>query len=563
MANKKPFPVMKAAIPRSDVTYSLVAEAGTHFNKPEEAFLKTIDCIQQWLSEKAVTSMPDHAAERKSYVAEEGGHRVECVSLLEKGIWAARFSHPDFGMGDEIKPVAGRHWVIDMAVQRVEEKTRFSIRVACSSPPDCAEPFEYIRPGIIRLLADRTGLKQGRPLTREPWIIRDPKELEELEAFLRSEGRRLPVFLITQPDKRKWTHTPTAPNYLINGQWLAGKTIGYAHVVMMPFEVGYDWTRKVGMPWSAFDGAVRVYRPGLSFEDGLPKQHALFYKDKIINYKYDGETGPKAFTAHAAEIVKPFKAHQLIAWQELPFVPRARTMLADLQVKKINDTTSLEEVKSRYEAQVAALRQQLEEAAAEAEQWSDEAQKELEYRKHHEEENSALRSRVQMLSEAVQSKTGAPVDEDIELPDNYEEIPEWVSRELAGRLVLHPRAIRTLKDARYEDPQLVAKSLLLLANEYRSQRMGRIDLQEFEDAKNALHLTCKGSITKEAAGAYGDTYFVRYPVGTMQKRFIKWHLCNGTSREERHCMRIYFFWDEETAQVVVGSLPAHLDNKMT
>jgi hypothetical protein len=36
------------------------------------------------------------------------------------------------------------------------------------------------------------------------------------------------------------------------------------------------------------------------------------------------------------------------------------------------------------------------------------------------------------------------------------------------------------------------------------------------------------------------------------------HVKKGNSREARNCLRIYFFWDEEREQVVVGHLPAHL-----
>lgn len=514
---------MKPAVPRSDVTYSLVAEAGTQLDDLEEAFYKTIDCAQGWVTEKAVPEIPNQAKERESYVTEEGGYRIECVSLLDRGVWAMRFSHPDFGMGDDIPAVAGRHWTTDISVEKLENHVRFSIRVACASPAD-SPPAEYIRPGVIRRLAEAAGLEQGKPLSTEPWTIRNPEELDELEAFLVSEERRLPIFLVTQPNKFRWTHTPTAPPYLIDGYWLARKTIGYAHVVMMPFDVGYDWTRKVGNSWTAFDGAVRVYMPGLNFDEDLPRKHAVFFKDRIMAYKYQDQTGNRAFSEHAAEIVKPYKANRLIAWQELPFVPRARTMLADLQVERINDTTSIDEMKAIYETQASALREQLKAAELEAEQWSDEAQEEHEYRKAHEEENKSLRSKVQTLTDALTAKSGTPVDEDIELPESYDEMAEWVSRELAGRLVLLPRAVRTLKDAQYEDPQLVAKSILLLANEYRDQRTGRIELKEFEAAKNALHLTCKGSITQEKAGAHGDTYFVRYPVGTMKKEFLKWHL---------------------------------------
>ncbi len=561
--SKSRFTSTKPAPPRQDITYSLAAETGSRLKDKKESFAAAIDCSLSWLGDKAPFPLPDQAKSGESFTAEDGGYRIECVSLPEREIWTARFSHPDMGIENTVSAVAGRHWTTDIAVEHIGELAHFSIRVACASPAECCEPVCYVRPAIIPQMADQIGLSQVHSLTAEPWILREPAELDELEALLTSTERRLPVFLATQPDKRKWTHTPQAPHYLIDGYWLAKQALGYAHVVLLPFNLGYDWTRKVGSAWSAFDGAVRVYFPGLKFDEDMPKRHRVFFKEQILSYSYNDQTGRRAFTAHAADIVKPYNAHRLIAWQEIPFVPRARSMFADLQIQKINDKTSIEEVKSRYEKQVAALRTQLAEAERDAEQWSDEAHKEREYREYHEEENGALRGKVQMLSEALQAKTGSPVDEGIRPPESYAEIPDWVQKELAGRLVLHPRAIRTLKDAKYEDPQFVAKSLLLLANEYRNHRTGRISLEEFENAKNALHLTCKGSITEENAGEYGETYYVRYPVGSMRRCFLKWHLCNGTSREARHCMRIYFFWDQETKQVVVGSLPAHLENQIT
>jgi hypothetical protein len=42
------------------------------------------------------------------------------------------------------------------------------------------------------------------------------------------------------------------------------------------------------------------------------------------------------------------------------------------------------------------------------------------------------------------------------------------------------------------------------------------------------------------------------------------HLKNGgNTRDPMRCLRIYFFWDDDEQQVVVGSLPAHLENHMT
>ena len=37
----------------------------------------------------------------------------------------------------------------------------------------------------------------------------------------------------------------------------------------------------------------------------------------------------------------------------------------------------------------------------------------------------------------------------------------------------------------------------------------------------------------------------------------------GNTRDPTRCLRIYFFWDDDEQQVVVGSLPGHLENRLT
>ena len=44
----------------------------------------------------------------------------------------------------------------------------------------------------------------------------------------------------------------------------------------------------------------------------------------------------------------------------------------------------------------------------------------------------------------------------------------------------------------------------------------------------------------------------------QRKKFDK-HLTKGDGRDPRKCLRIYYFWDNETGMVVVGSLPYHLN----
>ncbi len=135
---------------------------------------------------------------------------------------------------------------------------------------------------------------------------------------------------------------------------------------------------------------------------------------------------------------------------------------------------------------------------------------------------------------------------------------------MIGRVVLHSRALRGIKDAVYQDVSLVYKGLLLLANEYRNQCLGRDGANEkFKSKCDEFGLRFARSISKERAGEQGDEYFVRFPTSSSQKQFLEWHLRKGSTKDDRLCLGIYFFWDDNTQQIVVGWLPSHLSIRMT
>ena len=108
------------------------------------------------------------------------------------------------------------------------------------------------------------------------------------------------------------------------------------------------------------------------------------------------------------------------------------------------------------------------------------------------------------------------------------------------------------------------KGLLYLSDEYRNVCLGQDGAKTISDKKlKELEIRLDGSISQQLAAEQGDEYFVRFPTSASPKRFLEWHLRKGKSKEARYCMAIYFFWDEDTSQIVVGWLPSHLDNRMT
>jgi len=144
------------------------------------------------------------------------------------------------------------------------------------------------------------------------------------------------------------------------------------------------------------------------------------------------------------------------------------------------------------------------------------------------------------------------------------ELDRWVREQHRDRIVLHPRAFNAVKKSRYEDVNLIYAAVNLLGTEYWEMRTAPPDLSHRLkgrcDAKlGELGLDLSQAITPSQAGKQGETYFVKYPGGTQQKHLLEFHLTKGTDRDERNCLRIYFFWDNDAKKVVIGWLPSHLE----
>lgn len=146
-----------------------------------------------------------------------------------------------------------------------------------------------------------------------------------------------------------------------------------------------------------------------------------------------------------------------------------------------------------------------------------------------------------------------------ESPSSMAELPAW-SAENEDRIALLPRALNAAKKSLYETPADLFAGLEFLAGSYRLGRLGKLDKSEVDTALASTGWRMAGSASSSVAGAQGDAYFVPW---RGRKRFLEMHLLKGGGRDERYCARIYFFWCDETQRVVVGSLPAHLDNSLT
>ncbi len=169
------------------------------------------------------------------------------------------------------------------------------------------------------------------------------------------------------------------------------------------------------------------------------------------------------------------------------------------------------------------------------------------------EQSRQLRSIKQHLNSANRSidAIDAPV-----VYERLDQISDWALAN-ADRIHILPRAISECRKSSYADPGLLYQALELLAVTYRDVRLSLAQRESLGERARELGLEIRGSV--EFSNASED-YFFRWK---GRRVFLDQHLGRGNSRDQRHCLRVYYTWDAEDEIVIVGWMPSHLDNSMT
>ena len=518
----------------------------------ENAFARIIGLVLPFVAKSLYTKLPPEAAEHRSFEIQDEDRLCECVAVPERMLWAIRFK---FASKD------GTAWYYDIALVREEDRLIFGMKIDTAFGAD-VKALQANLPLVESLLGCGL-LAQGRPVTANLWQVNTPEDVEELLALLEDPRRSLPVIAVSAVNWKAWRFTPTAPGYLVNAAYLADKVKGYAIVAQISFQGAFALTDAVGKSWSVYDGACRTYFPKIDFDNGSPAHHPCNLKDKIWFWNYGDERGERAYTSFLIDTAHRVASTSRTDWTGLYFVPDARILAAELEMAHAAHLANAPERELAMQNHIAALQRKLQTAEDENADWLTELENATAEAEYYKQENAALRLRLDALRAHLIRQNGESPDAEIPIPDSYKEMSEWVKEHLAGRLILHPRAERALSKAEYTEVGMVYRALLILANEYRDSRMGIGTDEAFRDVLAQYGMNFSGSIDKSRAGQEGEAYYVKYPIGSSQRVFLQFHIVRGNSREDRYCMRIYFFWDEDTNQVVVGWLPSHLSNRIS
>jgi len=523
------------------------------------------EAVLDWARKKWADLVPMVSDQARDFEHDQPGLEIGAVDLPERQLWGFRVEHPD-------SQVPGRTWLVEAVVSSPGKGFDvLGVRSQCCAGSSADVPFSsprFVRTWLKDLEVEDVGWRVGTSSS----LIESRDQVDALIRLLNDPQRELPVIVVTEYERGQ---------FCIDADRLAGRTPGLAHIVQLPVEGTLVLTDALGRDRSVFKGAVRTYFPGF----GRPEDsqvHSVFLPSRIISWRGSDGDGRGAFQDYLVEQVHRFSVRAPARLEQMPSYLQLRRIKAQglLRAHRSREeqrkpaissdatpTTELNDVRVRLqglELQVELLefeKGEAEKKAADAEVLFDEQASDL---KAIRDERDTLRAtNASLLAGLRRSRqSGGPPER---FPTTYSQIAVWADQTHSDRLVLIGRARRALKDAVYKDVDLVMSCLQLLATEYWLMRTA--EPEEHDGAKLAyerklseLRVDEGASISATARGQFEDQYCVSYMIGHKSTQVLERHLRGGSNtKDDRYCLRIYFFWDHEKQIVVVGHLPSHLD----
>lgn len=482
-----------------------------------------------WAVNQVGDQLPAAAAEGRSFEHLRGGRICIGASFEDKDrvLWALRVDRPD-------ADVAQRIWTTEIVTGYAPGNgpTLFSLRLLVSTPEDYLS-IEPAVPGLVRQVANACGLQQGgSAIASVPWKIASQAGADKLVDALIDPARAVPYLVCSVAEGE------TQPR--VDAALLAKTTFGIAKVAVIPAALTWVLTQRLGKPLSAYNGAVRAYLPGFSY-DANPYAHRLIFVDSL-----DDDQQQRTARSALRWLVANESLRRLKLGAEVVAFSAVRDASLDVERKwlKESGTGAVEQLRAA-QSQIDALKEDLTRANAETEQWMSGYEDADEKAKILEQQLRSAQYRNQQLLAQIKARGGEP-DTDVKLPDDWDGFADWCDDALSGRITLSSRARREVKSASFDEPQTAARCLLWLANEYRDSRLN--------GSTGDLRKPLESGIQNDRVG--GDSFEFKWNDRNVQ---VEWHIKNGgNTHDPRRCLRIYYFWEEDSQTVVIVTMPAHI-----
>ena len=520
-------------------------------NRGISAFEKTRDIALGWIRDRASGQLPDEAWKGQSFNLDTiGARRTEAVAISDPEIryWRSRLDTDD-------EKVPSRDWTTEIAIGEVsedeEQVTTFCVRLQCITRGEDS-PFNPSIPSLVQeVMSTQTAYFDKRVkcvASVNPQFIDSEDGIDELCELLTNPDRHWEIIVFSLPE-----HS-TDPNETAllkkDVEDIAKKTAGTAHVAIIAGPASYWLSDRIGKEFSVYQQGVRSYLPGFDPEIDDPFRHPLTLQNRI--HERGDEWIKKFLISHALQ--------QSISYKNIEQYLPSFTNLRHLALQStLRNAENLHKQINELEDNLKAA----EELINEAEDENLELLEQLEVLKEETtQETSTLKSRnwnlknhIKVLEEKGDKSTQP------EIPNNLDNFEDWCNENLPVDVVVLNRAFREAKKSQYEDSSLIYKALLMLSDYYIPMRKegGEESRKLFKEECEKIGIEESPSGSETRQGEEGEMYFVNY----LGRKRLDRHLTKGSSRDPRYCFRLYFFWDDENQEVIVGSLPDHLDTRIS
>jgi len=509
------------------------------------AFDQCIDLCLKWMEPRAQVKLPSEAWAGRTFDLTDvlGANPTKAVRInaSDGAIWAARLDWPD--------PVHPRTWVSEFFSERRQgHLCRFGAQLTCVIRGD-SPPYEVTRPSVVRHVLDRLSAEADNWSLSDAATKVNVDDIGFLQELLYDPGRRLPVVAISETEEG---HLRIAPD------GLALTIAGAAHIVHVTSEASWKLTHSIGKRMSVFNGAVRLYLPGLSDETEDPYQHPLWLLQ-------DGSE--QSFIPLIAARVLPFAFMRTNTAEDFPRFAVLRDFAARQALTDRQSRSDIDQLKS----ELYVLQSELDESAEERDAWQSLAQEEQNKRLAAEaeverlkSETARLDSKASALQHRLENRSEARSEERIDRPlESYHDLEDWADEVLGEHLYIHQAALKDCKKNGSDNVlDRIGKALLVIRDYVVPFRIhGGLD-------RRALMREKLGELGMEDTPCFADRdearrapgYSVQYEGETC---VLFDHIKYGNGYDNANQIRIYYFWDSNNKRFVIGKMPSHLRNNLT
>lgn len=509
----------------------------------KNAFEKAVEFSVKWLGRKTRGCLPTEALEFKSFDTRglEGHAPCHAIRLDDQqgSIWASRIDDPGS------RPRVGEVWSTELFVERrANSVVRFGAQLMSRRPLNSASPHSTRPKLVYDLLRTLSAEADGESISESVTHItsRDTSRLLDL---IYRPNRRLPIIAVSN-NSQNGTQLDTGK--------LALRLSGAAHLVALDLEASWELTRLLGKRMSTFNGAVRIYMPGVVEEEEDPYQHPLWLAQS------SGQSTRLINTI--AEQVFPLGFRDSDGETRFWHLAQLRQAVSATEARrKIGSETD------QLKSQIAALGHrvdELEETLETAEALEKIASENEKIARHEvaqlkKEINDLRKALYRYQHENTEQNNSQPIEKNRPLKD-YDDLEDWADEILGPNILLHSKALKDCKQNGHMDMlKRIESTLLAIRDHWIPYKIkGGLELRDAAiKALATLGVEDDCCFARREKAKEKPEYSVRD--GNIT-RVLYDHFKYGTSRSNAEQFRIYYSWDGENQKLIIGKMPSHLPN---